>query len=158
MLQLAAVTYNSTSEALHADRDAPFDDFVMVPPADRATRTQTQPTVWHVSKQDAMVIALAELNRNEPGALHPLDDCEGPPRASRTLPSCGRDAAPPRPAATCAPTNCVKNVLVENYRIAAGDQSPPCPSLFSALGAGAFKLSRIVPVLGKAKRTPAVRN
>ena len=50
VLQLAPVTYDAAAKTLHADRDGKVDDFVMVPPRDRATNIQTAPTVWHVSR------------------------------------------------------------------------------------------------------------
>ena len=52
-------------------------DIDMVPPVDRVTTVQTKPTRWHVSDEDAMVIALAELNRHEHHALY----CPRPPLA-----------------------------------------------------------------------------
>ena len=55
-------------------RDAPFT-FAMAPPAERATVTQSSPTVWHVSQGDAMVIALAEINRWFPTALYDQRAC-----------------------------------------------------------------------------------
>jgi hypothetical protein len=134
VLQLAPVTYDAAAKTLHADRDGKVDDFVMVPPRDRATNIQTAPTVWHVSREEAMVIALAEVNRHAPGALHnnPLGGCEGPPRVDVNLPACGAmpPAAPcaggmgpaggPPPPLPCTPSNCIKDALVEDFKINAG--------------------------------------
>ena len=92
----------------------------MIPPTIRAKQTQIHPTVWHVSKEDAMVIALAELNRWEPTALYNLQACSNAslPAAAQGQPSCGVFSPPP--PAGCVMPSCAKDKIVPNFRIADG--------------------------------------
>jgi hypothetical protein len=123
MLQLAEVHYapNIQGGALTVNRNESFS-FTMVPPPNRSrtTRVQNRPTVWHVSKEDAMVIALAELNRWVPGALYDLSICSEAtlPIATSGQPTCGPPPPPKTPG--CNLPSCVKNTIVDNFRIAAG--------------------------------------
>ena len=115
VLNLAEVHYapNVTGgPALSVNRNETFE-FTMVPPPNRKSTTQQRPTVWHVTVEDAMVIALAELNRWVPTALYDLSTCSdhSMPAAGVGMPTCGpppppvatlddRDDSPPRRAST----------------------------------------------------------
>eukprot|EP01043_Picozoa_sp_COSAG02_P040668 COSAG02_NODE_3311_length_6956_cov_3.255359_3_plen_505_part_00 len=79
VLQLAEVQYVATGGSdgkgsLSLDRNAPFH-LELVPPAESAIAGEKiDPTVWHVTMEDAMVIALAEINRWVPTALFPQQE------------------------------------------------------------------------------------
>jgi hypothetical protein len=86
VLQLAEVEYVPTGGpdgkgSLSLDRNTPFHLEMAPPLAESATpgagvarASQIDPTVWHVAVEDAMVIALAEINRWCPTALFPQQE------------------------------------------------------------------------------------
>lgn len=110
----------SAGGRLTVNRDMPLVNFTMPPAPDRSTSTQSSPTVWHVSKGDAMVIALAEVNRWIPTALYNQGICAAANvTAAPGQPTCGPHAPRPAPG-SCEMPGCAKGILVQNYRIAAG--------------------------------------
>ena len=60
VLQLAEVHFDPgvSGGVLRVDRNQSFS-FSMLPPPDRTKQTQARPTVWHVSKEDAMVLRIS---------------------------------------------------------------------------------------------------